>query len=123
MNEISMKMKKLAEEYGFSVRTSGNTTALFCKDTDGHVCRWITYDQKKACCTIAGNTDHLNLWFCETRPDLTPERIIRFVKDLNAVFETENAILLRNLIDPEDWQEIAGIRDAYEDDRYRLNKI
>ena len=124
MNEKAKKLKFVAEKYGFMARSLGNTTALFCKDTDGHNRKWITYDQKKDCYTIVGNTDHLNLWLYETRPDLTPERIIQFVKDLNAVLETEEEpILLRNLIDPEDWQEITGIPDADEDDRYRLNKI
>lgn len=123
MNEKAKKLKFVAEKYGFMARSSGNTTTLICKDTDGKNCRWIIYNQKLNSCTIVGNTDQLNLWLYETRPDLTPERIIQFVKDLNTALETEDQILLRNLIDPEDWQEIAGIPDAHADERYRLNMI
>ena len=36
MNEKAKKLKFVAEKYGFMARSLGNTTALFCKDTDGH---------------------------------------------------------------------------------------
>lgn len=46
-----------------------------------------------------------------------------FVTELNAALEMgETPILLKTLIDPEDWQEIADIPDAYADPRYSGNK-
>ena len=43
----------------------------------------------------------------------------RFIKDLNDWSENYGwSIPTRVIIDPEDWQEIAGICDAYEDERY-----
>ena len=71
--------------------------------------------------SITGNTDQCNLWFYDTRPDLTPEKLIEFVKDLNEALEPDEPILLKTLIDPEDWQEIAEVRDASNDERYINN--
>lgn len=111
--------------FNFKPRESGKTiAALLCKDTDSCYRKWIIYYPDTGCCLIAGNTDKLSLWLYRTRPDLTPDLIIQFVKELNAVLETgPEPILVRELIDPKDWQGIAGIPDAYADDRYRLNMI
>ena len=47
------------------------------------------------------------------------DKIVEFVKDLNEALNIEgDKILVKELIDPEDWQEIADIRNAYEDLRY-----
>ena len=47
-----------------------------------------------------------------------------FVRELNAVFglSAEQQFRFRDLIDPEDWQEIAQVPDAYQDSRYLTGK-
>lgn len=123
MSKIIEKMKDVAEKYGFKIAETNVGADLICKNTDGKDFRWIRYNQNTDMVTLAGNTDQCNLWFWETRPDLTPERIIEFVKDLNAALEMRTPYKLRDLIDGEDWQEIANIRDASEDVRWRKNQI
>lgn len=53
---------------------------------------------------------------------MTPERIIEFVADLNTMLRefNDSYIAVKTLIDPEDWQEIAQVQDAYEDNRYKI---
>lgn len=98
---------------------SGNDIILCAKNTDKEWAEWIIYNKDDNSVSVIGNTDHMNFWFYDTRKDLTPEKIIDFVNELNEVFEkTEYEIPLRTLIDPEDWQEIANIEDAYTDSRY-----
>lgn len=47
------------------------------------------------------------------------DKIVEFVKDLNEALGLEgDKILVKELIDPEDWQEIADMSNAYEDLRY-----
>ena len=57
----------------------------------------------------------------ELNDSLTPEKIIGFIKDLNEALELDKPIPLKTLIDPEDWQEIAGVQNAYDDERYMNN--
>lgn len=98
MNRIVKNIKEIEDKYGFKVAETN-------------------------VCALIGNTDQCNLWFGETRPDLTPDRIIEFVKDLNIALELETPYKLRDLIDGDDWQEIADICDASEDARWRKNQI
>ena len=53
---------------------------------------------------------------------MTPNRIIEFVADLNTMLRKFNNeyVSVKSLIDPEDWQEIAQVKNAYEDDRYKI---
>lgn len=61
----------------------------------------------------------MNLWFCETRKDLTSDKLLELTKDLNEILnEYDLSVKVSTLIDPEDWQEIANVNDAYEDIRY-----
>ncbi len=50
---------------------------------------------------------------------------MQFVQELNEVFklDADNRFLVRDLIDPEDWQEIAQVQDAYQDMRYLTGKL
>lgn len=111
----------VGQKYEFRTELTKYGACLYAKNTDGEDYPWIKYVTSSDLFSIAGNTDQCNLWFCDTRPDLTPEKIIEFVKDLNEALEPDEPILLKNLIDPEDWQEIAEVRDAYEDKRYANN--
>lgn len=123
MNITVENMKHLANKYGFEVAITDVGADLICKNTDGKDFTWIQYNQKTEIVTLVGNTDQCNLWFGETRPDLTPEKIINFVKDLNTILKLEEPFQLRDLIDGEDWQEICDIPDASEDERWEHNKI
>ncbi len=123
MENSIQKFRNLAEKYGFRIFNdgpTGGTVSLCAKNTDGQWTRWIRYDPQKNEVALRGETDFLNIWLYETRPDMTPEKCVAFVDELNNLFEFYGAdkILVRDLIDPEDWQEIADIRDASEDERY-----
>lgn len=118
MNEIIENMKVLAEKYGFEVGKTNEGVNLICKDMNGNNVNWIMYNQRDEMIQIVGNTDNCNLWFHITRPDMTPERIIQFVEDLNIALEVVLPLQIKDLIDPEDWQEIAGVCDAHKDRRY-----
>ena len=67
-----------------------------------------------------GNTDQCNIWFCDTKSHLSPDDCLQLVEDLNEALELRNddRFKVKELIDPEDWQVIAGVHDAYEDVRY-----
>jgi hypothetical protein len=120
--EIKMfdKFKTVGEKYGFQVIEKGNEIILTAINTDGKQVNWIKYNKNTDTVSYIGNTDNCNIWFCDTRKDLTPEQIIEFVNDLNVIFELvdEEKFKVRDLIDPEDWQEIVNINDAYTDERY-----
>ena len=120
-NRILTNFLIIGQKYDFKTELTKYGACLYAKNTDGEDCPWIKYLVVSDLFSITGNTDYLNLWFCDTRPDLTPERIMEFVKDLNWALESNEPILLKDLIDPEDWQEIADVRDAYEDERYINN--
>lgn len=119
---IQYSLKEVTDKYGFKEQRATNSLSLMAKDTNGHWIRWVTYDIAKDTIYL-DNTDCLNIWLCDTRPDLTPEQIIEFVKELNSSFgfEGEDRLRLKELIDPEDWQEIAQVQDASADKRYTEN--
>jgi hypothetical protein len=120
MNVTVNNFIELGKKYNFNVVTNGNYVNLIALNTDGEEVNWITYYISQDTVSYLGNTDNCNLWFGETRKDLTPEKCIDFVADLNAVFDLQDdKFLLKSLIDPEDWQEIANVNDAYSDIRYR----
>ena len=135
MEEIIMTLKQIAEKYNFRYeknykvdwnkkRDENNadvfiplTEALLAKNTDGKDTVWIYRIDNSVFCL--GNTDNLNLWLSDTRKDLTVDKLVEFIKDLNDWSENYGwSIPTRVIIDTEDWQEIAGICDAYEDERY-----
>ena len=61
----------------------------------------------------------LNIHISDTRKDLTAEKLVVFSNELNAwAGEYGWSIPLHVIVDPEDWQEIANIPDAYQDIRY-----
>lgn len=114
------KVKELCKKYGFKLVKDGVDYYICAKDTDRQWTRWVHYNPKADVVSYLGNTDHLNIWLYKTRPDLTPEILTQFVEDLNQTFELvrDDLFFLNELIDPEDWQEIADIPDAYSDKRY-----
>lgn len=117
------KLIACATKYGFRARPLGDNVLVFARNIDGCWVNWIKYNAKSGsvCCT--GNTDYLNLWFGVTRCDLTPEKLISFAAELNKALNLkgEDQFHLWELIDPEDWQQIANINDAHKDIRYTQN--
>lgn len=114
----------LAGKYQFRFQQSGATKDTFsvciqAKNTDGIFTNWIVYYPFKQELQIIGNTDELNLWFCDTRSDMTPNKILSLIDDINISLEDADInVNVKDLIDPEDWQEIANVPDASEDERY-----
>lgn len=113
-------LKSLAKEYGFQVKETKKNIVLLVQNTDKEDVNWIWKEKLSGNIHILGNTDQCNIWFTDTRKDLTAEKIIEFVDDLNSIFhlDKEEKILISELIDPEDWQELANIDDAYKDQRF-----
>lgn len=122
MNNTIKAFKELGEKYGFPVIEANNLVILTAKNLDGNPVKWISYNSENDTVSYLGNTDNCNIWLGDTRKDFSPEKTIQFIKDLNEVFEFEDGdkFLVKQLIDPEDWQIIADISDAYEDLRYKL---
>ena len=114
----------IAGKYQFLWQQQGVTKDTFsvsiqAKNTDGIFVDWFVYYPFKQELQIVGDTDDLNLWFCDTRSDMTPNKILSLIDDINISLEDADInVSVKDLIDPEDWQEIANIRDAYEDKRY-----
>lgn len=116
---MSKNLKQIAETYGFRYQEmkfgKGRSQFLLAKNDEYRWVPWLRLDPNGNL-IIFGNTDVLNLWFYDTRPDLTPEVLINFVRDLSEM--VGKTIPMDYLIDPEDWQEIADVNDASKDPRY-----
>lgn len=110
----------LAEKHGFKIRQGKDGLRLCAKNTDGHWVSWIGFNPNADRVFWFGNTDNLNIWLGDTRKDFTPEKCLQFVGELNKALNLtkDNRFIVRELIDPEDWQEIAQVCDAHEDERY-----
>lgn len=128
--EFMKKVQETVERYGFkakivksisvlewdkenkkvaSKRQKNPSVIVYAKDTDGKETRWFEY-HSIGNLYVGNNTDCCNIWLYETRPDLTPEDLVTMFSEIKAE--------LKAYVDPEDWQEIAGVCDAYEDKRY-----
>lgn len=121
--EIYRGFREIADRYDFKVRLSNDGISLLAKDVFNEWKEWIVYDLNDWI-EINGNTDQMNLWFCETKKDFTAETIVELVKDLNEklFYKLNDFVELKELIDPEDWQVIANVENAYEDSRYSKTK-
>ncbi len=100
---------EVAEKYGFEARMDGQVAKVYAKNTDGRKVLWFLYN-KKSDSFHGSDTDCLNIWLHETRPDLKAEDLLDMFAEMGAS--------LQFLVDPEDWQEIAGVTDAGKDLRY-----
>ena len=117
------KLIACAAKYGFRARPLGDKVNVFARNMDGCWVIWITYDFQKNLVSCKGNTDQLNIWLGTTRSDITPEKCLSFVSELNEALQLtgDNRFMVKELIDPEDWQEIANVNDAYQDVRHIQN--
>jgi len=121
IDKLKDEFEKIAKDYDFKVKDNTKEVSLCARNTDGEWRKWITYDVRENKFLTAGNTDECNFWFCDTRKDMNPEKILNFVADLNTILRKFGTyIKLSSLIDSEDWQKIANVKDAYEDDRYQI---
>lgn len=110
MSNVSLKaVCEAAEKYGFEARMDGQEAKVYAKNTDGRKVLWFVYN-KKSDSFRGANTDCLNIWLHETRPDLKAEDLLDMFAKMGAS--------LQIYVDPEDWQEIAGVTDAGKDLRY-----
>lgn len=120
------RVADIAKSYGFRSKCSRYTATIVSRNTEGRWVDWfsITIKEDGLVHIRGNNTDQCNIWLYETRPDMTPERCMEFFKRLSDTMGLlgEDGIEIRTWIDPEDWQEIAGVRDAYEDERYAGKK-
>lgn len=110
----------LAKKYGFKVRNGAEGLKLCAQDLDHKWVPWVGFNPNADRVYYFGETDFLNIWLCDTRKDFTVEKCLQFVGELNKALELtgDNRFLVRELIDPKDWQEIAQVCDAHEDKRY-----
>lgn len=113
----------IAKEYGFKATVDGDHAITFqAKATNGRWVDWFTIipDLDGVRHIKGNNTDQLNIWLGDTRPDMTPERCIKFFEEINHTLGLfgDNKIKPSEWIDPEDWQVIANVHDAYTDARY-----
>lgn len=114
--EMQAKVKDFCEKYGFQMSVVEDCVFIEVKNIEDKYFPWIKFNtKKKTVQLIGGNTDHCNIWFHVTRPDFTPEICDAFIKDLNVLadFEDQSSnFTIKELIDPEDWQCIAGIKNV-----------
>lgn len=115
---------EIAKTYGFHYEETEQgkekVKFLLARDDTGKWIPWIRLNQSGSI-VIYGDTGNCNLWFYDTRTDLTPDTIVEFVRDLSEL--VNKPIPVRLLIDPEDLQEIADIKDANKDPRYTGNVL
>ena len=111
-------LQTLAEKYNMVFEETRRKIHYKARDTQGIWVTWFYYDKHKAAFYV-DSTDYWNIWLCDTRKDFTPEVCIQFVKDANMAMGTHYR--LREFIDPEDWQVLANVCDAYQDERYINN--
>ena len=114
------ELVKICKKYGFKVFVSNNQICINAKNRFEWVTHWFSYTPNLGL-FIKGNTDKLNLWLCDTRPDLTADKVVEFVSEVNKILSLkgENRLTIKKLIAPEDWQEIAKVDDAFKDKRYK----
>lgn len=129
MRDFLNKVKETVERYGFraeiveeisvternenrvfETKTVKNPSVfVFAKNTDGKEVKWFEYNSNEDR-YHGNNTDQWNIWLCDTRKDLTAEDLVTMFTEIEAE--------MRVFVDPEDWQELANVCDAYEDKKY-----
>lgn len=116
------ELKDICKKYKFRYKEIDDKRIALCaKNTDREWQEWITLDLDKRKVNVWGNTDQCNFWFCQTRKDMIPDTILELTSDINKIIRKfDTYVKVSTLIDPEDWQEIANVKNAYEDTRYKL---
>lgn len=126
--DIKEQLQNICKKYNFKYKEYPNNKISLCAESiDSYKkCKewidWITIYLDTKTVVITGNTDNCNLWFYDTRKDMTTDKIIEFVADTNTMLRefNDSYVTIKSLIDPEDWQEIAKVQDAYNDNRYKV---
>ena len=69
-DQKTRQLLDLALRYGFTCRKlSDNLSTICAKNTDGECVSWIVYDRSEDDLSVRGNTDKMNIWLSDTRPD------------------------------------------------------
>lgn len=130
MSEIRQAVEEICERFGFRVvdgEDAGNLAYDFngrvmdfviqAENVDGNWADWIAFGEHEGWPElISCDTDRANIWLCQTRPDITADDICEFTDQIAEATDFE--IEVSNIVDPEDWQEIAGVANAYDDPRF-----
>ena len=85
-------LENLCWAYGFMDNISNNKVSIMARNTDDQWVEWINFYPQNGKFEVVGNTDHLNLWFCETRKDLTPDELVEFTDHLNNIMSQYNQL-------------------------------
>ena len=115
ITEMKRRVRTIAQNYDLAARFTETEISLCAKDTDDDWCKWVRYDIARDR-IVYSDTDTANIWLCDTKPLLDADGAIELVRAINWAFDAH--LMVRQLIDPEDWQEIAKVPDASEDARY-----
>ena len=102
-------LKKSSEEMGFKVKLGDDRVTVSARNKEGKLVEWFYWDRDRETYVVLGNTDHLNIWLCDTT-DLSADDLVKYFGRLQ--------VAIKSFVDPEDWQEIGKVQDAYEDERY-----
>lgn len=124
LSSLTLLLQTFCDDYNFTLKNVQDTIySIQVKNSVGELTDWIILNSNTNKVKILGNTDNCNLWFCDTRKDFTPEKIIEMTGDLNIILMTKFDCYadISTLIDPEDWQQIAQVQSAYEDNRYKIH--
>lgn len=102
------------DEYGFTLSEENGEYVIWGTEAfDGGAVEWIWYDP--AADTVqATDTDKNNMWLYEGRPDLSADDIVSMSAKLARILDWQD-MTIEDIVDPEDWQEIAQVHDAYGD--------
>lgn len=125
------QIKEITEKYGFQTEIThkvitstqgashGEHIVIKAKNLEGQYVKWFAIIPKLQF-VVGSNTGHCNVWLYLTRPDLTADMLVKMFTELGDAIglKSDERELLRSYVDPEDWQEIAGVSNAHEDARY-----
>ena len=113
-------LQEWCEDYGFELTEENGEYVIWGKETvDGNSVEWIWYDPV-ADTVQTTDTDKNNMWLYEGRPDLSADDIVEMAKKLADILDWPD-MSIADIVDPEDWQEIAQVNDAYADSRFALS--
>lgn len=111
---------QIVRVYSFAEDSDCEGVAIKTRSINGNLVSWFDiggYDDNGDL-TIRHKVPEVEpIMLCSTRPDVTPEKLIRFVDTINKCVGAR-LLSIKDCILPEDWEEIAGVEDAQKDIRY-----
>lgn len=111
------ELQDWCDEYGFKLTDEDGEYIIWGIETvDEEPVEWLWYNPVTDI-VQATDTDKNNMWLYESRPDLSADDIVEMIGRLAVILDWDD-LVVEKMVDPEDWQEIAGVRDAYADERF-----